>query len=159
MRLRRRCLLAGMVGLLLALPWLLWGGYALVALLRGEHFYHGLPTSYWRRQLAGPGNEWRHRRLTKAEAFPVVGTVLVCLNAGWKPMLTDPGALPVLADLMQDENPIVRHATILELADLPGEESDFLLKGALTDPSIFVQRQAATHLYARTNDAARADDR
>jgi hypothetical protein len=39
MRLRRRWVLVGLVRLVLALPVLLWGGYAMIALLRGEHFY------------------------------------------------------------------------------------------------------------------------
>jgi hypothetical protein len=157
MRLRRRSVLAGLAGLVLALPWLLWAGCAMIGLLRGEHFHRGLPSSFWRRQLIGRGEELHSFPLIVHDIHPWLGTILVSLNLGGeRPLLAAPGAVPVLAELMHDENPIVRHDAVVELGWIPGETAASLLREALTDPQPFVRDEAAGQLAARKNDAARA---
>jgi hypothetical protein len=145
----------GLVALPLAAVLLPWGWYAVPGLLRGEHFYEGLPSSYWRRQLTGSGNEWRSSRLRGGECFRLVGQVLFYLDWRGKPILADTSALPVLAELLHDQNPLVRHAAIQELGEIPGEEADHFLEQALADPHPFVQQQARGLLDARKRATAR----
>jgi hypothetical protein len=47
MKRRRLIWAAGLAALLLALPFLLWPGYAVDAVLQGQHFNRELPTSHW----------------------------------------------------------------------------------------------------------------
>jgi hypothetical protein len=85
--------------------------YGILGLLRGEHFFRGMPTSYWRREvvqgLSGHApsmiDRWVanvERRLglnPRAEAAPDAA-----LKEG------DPAAVPVLVDLLADKHEGVR---------------------------------------------------
>jgi hypothetical protein len=49
---KHRWLWASILLLLLVIgPLVPWGYYAAAGLVRGEHSYHGLPSSYWSRQV------------------------------------------------------------------------------------------------------------
>jgi hypothetical protein len=114
MRLRRRWKLAGLAGLL-ALPWLLWGGYAAVGVLRGQHLYHGLPSGYWASAV---------RRHEHHDDWLTAGPVWLreALGLGGIPAVLagDPAAVPVLLDLLRskDENVSV-HAELALRATRP----------------------------------------
>jgi hypothetical protein len=150
MRLRRRWVLAGLVGLVLALPWLLWGGYALLARIRGEHFYHGLPSSYWKQQLGNWGEgplgrmAWAPSELKNAAFY---------LGLGYPPAAPiatsgDPAVLPVLLDLLGDSDPFVREKAVTALNQFPRPVAGVIpaLVGALGDNSPAVRAQAASVL-------------
>jgi hypothetical protein len=105
MRLRRRWVLAGLAGLVLALLLLVWGGFALPALIQGEHFYYGLPSRLW----ADAVRRW-HRNNPR-QPRPVstwFGRWMLRLSSRAEPLVLrgDLAAVPVLSDLMQcrDEN-------------------------------------------------------
>ena len=122
-RLLRAVLLLGVVlaGALLALPgvrWPLWGR------LRGESFYRGRPTSYWRRLILDyPGQATLdHRQIPEdmqlgwdcAPATPVDSLRRVCglpYQLARLPYPFEenvPEAIPVLTELLRDGNPGVR---------------------------------------------------
>jgi hypothetical protein len=161
MRLRRRWVLAGLSGLVLALPWLLWGGYTLLALAHGEHFYHGLPTSYWRSRLAqtdgGLVPAW-------LRTFPKVLQAADYLGLGTDSApFTDVDALPMLADLLHDENITVRYRVVRALGPLGVQTESVgpLLKDAANDPSRDIRDLAAmnTHLIGAVGAARWAHSR
>jgi hypothetical protein len=105
MRLRRRWVLAGLAALVMTLPLLAWGGFALPALVQGEHFYCGLPSRLW----ADAVRRW-HRNNPR-QPRPVstwFGRWMLRLSSRAEPPVLrgDPAAVPVLSDLVQcrDEN-------------------------------------------------------
>jgi HEAT repeat protein len=99
--------LAGLVGLLLALRLLLWGAYAALALFHQEHFYHGLPSSHWERSAKAcfsPG----HAMPQWVPGFAVSAVRFFGL-AGKPPVLEgDPAALSVIDDLLRSDDARVR---------------------------------------------------
>jgi HEAT repeat protein len=152
-RLRRRWVLAGLVGLLLALPWLLWGTYALLALFRHEHFYHGLPSSYWERAVrAWPAAEppW----LDGAPPLLIALTDYLGL-LGKEPAVFRGGqaAVPVLGDLLRSRDPRVRRETARAVGNLGPEGSAaaraLLEAGALESGEDGDTRETPTGLIIR----------
>jgi HEAT repeat protein len=133
MRLRRRWVLAGLV---LALPWLLWGGYAGLALYHQEHFYHGLPSSYWERVVRAwspperPLPDWVPDRLAPlARYFGLNGSPAV--------LESDAAAVPVLDDLLRSEDARVRELaarTIFSIGPAASSAARGLLIAAALDP-------------------------
>jgi hypothetical protein len=113
---RRRLLWAGgiLAGLLVGVPVLLWSGYAALALMRHEHFYHGLPSSWWRRQFtwrrgyheedgsySSSGYE-RFDRLSRSWIGPVTNYLGISQPPNGFAIFSDPAAAPVLCDLIRD---------------------------------------------------------
>jgi hypothetical protein len=147
MRLRGRWLLVGMAGLVLTLPWLVWGGYAALALLRREHFYHALPSSHWATAVA---------RWDRVSSLPAQGSSawheawLVYLGLGGEPAVLkgDPEAVPVLADLVRtgQERVRCRAAWALGSSGPVAEEAVSVLVEALADTSPHVRAHAARAL-------------
>jgi HEAT repeat protein len=110
-----------MIGLLLALPWLLWAAYALLAILRHEHFFHGLPSSYWAERVhrwPAPEPMWLDgaptQAITVADYLGLRGKEPVVLTGG-------PGAVGVLCDLLHSPDPHVRREAARAVGAL-GEE-------------------------------------
>jgi hypothetical protein len=97
---RRLFYTLGLVAVLLALPFFLWTGYAVVAELQGQHFYRGLPTSLWAKAV--------RRRVRQEKDWLSVGPVWLreAVGLGGVPAVLkpDPAAVPVLADLLADED-------------------------------------------------------
>src|SRR5437870_5216055 len=154
MRLRRRWLLAVLAGLVLALPLLLWTGYAVLALLGHEHFYHGLPTSYWS-MVVRRANEDSDRAMAAGclgPAPPVsrLDELLESVGLGWGSGILngDPATVPVLADLLGDDDQEVRWmaATALGAIGPPAETAVPALTRALGDPYYLVRWTSADAL-------------
>jgi HEAT repeat protein len=129
---RKRLLRAGgiLAGLLVGVPLLLWGGYAVLALVRQEHFYHGLPSSWWRRQFewrSGYNEEdglvyetrgyQRYDRLSGTWVGPVTDYLGISLETGTI-LFKDPAATPVLFDFIRDGNVDTRLRIAARFADL-----------------------------------------
>jgi hypothetical protein len=98
-------MLAGLAGLMLTLPLLVWSCFTLLALVQGEHFYYGLPSRFWAEAV----RRW-HRNNTR-QPRPVttrLGRWMVRHKALAEPLVLrgDPAAVPALSDLMRcrDEN-------------------------------------------------------
>jgi hypothetical protein len=141
-----------------------------IGLLSNENFYKGRPTSYWSRYLekrvkdhyadarwasnvnritkdfylsgqALPGHE-----LTKnSESIPVRFEVL--MEELPKPV-TDPAAIPVLTQLLQDGSPEVRWAAVFALGKVRSQTQRILpaVVAMLKDDNIYVRRGAADAL-------------
>jgi hypothetical protein len=103
-----------LAGAVVAVPCLLWSGYAVLALLRHEHFYHGLPSSWWRRQLTLMAPEWTPNgdvevgryakfagKLSASRFAPVTEYLGLSLGSVGGPY-KDPAAAGVLCDLVRD---------------------------------------------------------
>jgi HEAT repeat protein len=115
---RRRLLWVGgiLAGLLVGLPVLLWSGYAALALYRHEHFYHGLPSSWWRRQVTRLGLHWvtpppptgtgRYLHvalaLSQSRFAPVTNYLGISQLPDGTGLFGDPAAAPVLCDFIRD---------------------------------------------------------
>jgi hypothetical protein len=103
---RKRLLWVGgiLAGLLVGVPVLLWGGFAVLALLRHEHFYHGLPSSWWLSRI----NRFSE---TQAAWGPVLRSplapVLEYTGVAFRPdkvsLWRDPAAADVLCDFIRDD--------------------------------------------------------
>jgi HEAT repeat protein len=146
---RRRLLwIAGILaGLLLGVPLLLWGGYAVLALLRQEHFFHGLPSSYWRRRVA----EWK-RDGNAAEAWSASrwgrAAKYFGLAEPTPKLWEDPAAAPMLCDIVRDGDPAERlwAATCLSALGMGAETAVPELIAALNDDP--EERQQTDHVWA-----------
>jgi hypothetical protein len=140
--------------------WWLWGH------LRGEAMYRGKPTSYWR----GPVKEWQRMLKAYAQASvsrsrprrpppppppPPTTAEVVRAWAGrfftrsivWPPT-HDPAAVPVLVQLLSDDDPEVRDYAALTLGDC-GPAATAALPGlteALRDDDPEVRHSAAVSL-------------
>jgi hypothetical protein len=113
---RKRLVWAGgiLAGVLVGVPVLLWSGYALLALLRQEHFYHGLPSGWWRGQFARwrgyndetakieHGDYERIDRLSRSWVGPVTDYFAISQPLNGFAIFYDPAAAPVLCDLVRD---------------------------------------------------------
>jgi hypothetical protein len=131
---RKRLLWAGgiLAGLLVGVPVLLWSGYAVLALLRHEHFYHALPSSWWRRQVTLMRPYWdpnrgffvdgRYFAFTKTLASSRLGPVTdyfgLSTPANTGIALQDPAAAGVLCDLVQDGDAPLRYNSSYLLASM-----------------------------------------
>jgi hypothetical protein len=111
---------------------------------RGEPFFHGMPSSYWRNAV----RRWNN----KPDEFPWWNAVQDLLGADTKPSVLsdaeDPAAIPILLCLVQDEHEAVQIAAVHALDRLqPGApETVPLLVEALNDPNPVVRYWAATLL-------------
>jgi hypothetical protein len=125
--------------------------------LRGEAFYRGRPTSYWKAELidgqvscAGPYADVPHwvQRAPSGWA-ELIGRTTGSTPLSWPdvtPLLQrDPAAAPVLIDLLHDGDPGVRLFAAFVLENL-GEQANVAapaLVSALEDPHEGVRRRAA----------------
>jgi hypothetical protein len=103
--------------LLVGVPLLVWSGYAVLALLRHEHFYHGMPSSWWRwqytlirpKQVKGVNVETEYVKRAVALSGSAVGRVTDYIGISMNPSLpnffNDPEAAPVLCDFIRDGDP------------------------------------------------------
>jgi vesicle coat complex subunit len=90
--------------LLLALPLVPWGCYATLGVIRGERFYHGLPTSYWREMVKqGPVSlpTWSPACVRRSFAYFGAGNAFILGDR-------DYAAIPVTLELLKDEDAEVR---------------------------------------------------
>jgi HEAT repeat protein len=119
---------------------LLWVALGLVALLaaavpvsyyislraRGEHFYGGRPTSYWSRQVREWIKDWqRGQRWTPPWPERVLHFLRFRSDIRIPAVLQDvsPGLLPVLSDLVEDEDRDVRLWALRHLAVIDSDSS------------------------------------
>jgi hypothetical protein len=113
-------------------------GYYLYAWSRGDHFFRARPTRYWRselREFAKNPDQWSQpwpdRLLDFIGATP---------RPGWPGVMgQDPAAVPVLIDLVTDDDEHVRHAAL---------DSLMLLGPAATAAVPAVRQATATDGYA-----------
>jgi hypothetical protein len=139
-----------LAALLVVFPFLLWGGYAAVAVLQGQHFFRGLPSSYWARRV---------RRLSDAalqgnlpppawwEAHLPSGVVAALADFGIGDrvsLLWNAAAIPVLLDLLKDPDEQIRWlaARALGWTGCPVKEARSALVDALRDRSEKVREEA-----------------
>jgi hypothetical protein len=101
---RKRLLWAGgiLAGLLIGVPVLLWSGYAVLALLRHEHFYHGMPASWW-----GHVTFWRGDhldlalRLSRSRIGRVTDYLGISEPLSARDMFENPDLAPILCDFVR----------------------------------------------------------
>jgi hypothetical protein len=79
------------------------GYYAFFAWIRREHFYHGLPTSYW--YLAIKSEE--HTGQKSNQGFLLLRDLLLRFGVGGPLLQADDAAIPVLLDLLAERDPYV----------------------------------------------------
>ena len=93
------------VAFALLVPVFFWGILALPALLRREHFYHGRPTSHWSKEI----RKWLDNPVAWSPSWPDDW-----FGKSPQPAILghDPSATPVLIDLLQDKDPVVREMAI-----------------------------------------------
>jgi HEAT repeats len=156
----RRRIVRGLAAVALML--LLWGVFVLACLLRGEHFYLGRPTSYWRTTVRwwdwyyNPGSGGSNLRLHDVDELLFRDGP----GAGLSPAIYrgSPDAVPVLLDLLRDNDPKVREEAVWILAKV-GTASPAVvpaLAGALSDEHHWVGEAAADslhHLAQRSEEA------
>jgi HEAT repeat protein len=146
MKKRRFLMPAGILAILVGLPSILWGGYVAYHASRGEHFYRGLPSSYWR----GPVSRWAReepprlgRRLTWAPGW--LDRPLAYLGLVGEPAVLsrDPRAVPVLIDLLKDMDNAVRKEAIEALGrnGLAASQAVPALLVAFEGPAISVRHR------------------
>jgi HEAT repeat protein len=148
MRRKRRWLWVGvLLALLIVGPVLPWGYYAVVGLWRDEHFYHGLPSSYW----ASKVGQFDQRLGAGRRPLGIPDKLLIFLG------VTDEMGLPAviagsdaavraLSDLLQDENEEVRRSACAALGNGHTEEAFPVLVQALHNRSFAVRMDAARGL-------------
>lgn len=111
---------------------------------QGEHFFHGMPTSYWRNAIRqwnrGPDEvRWWNRALNwlGVDGKPTV------LNDG-----EDPAAIPILLCLVKDEEEAIQIAVgyALDRLEPTAQETVPLLVESLKDQNPVVRYWAATLL-------------
>jgi hypothetical protein len=108
--------------ILLAIP----GYWVLPGLVRHEHFYHGLPSSYWTSDIR---NRIERDERRKAGQFSLLDELGSLASRGTKPSVLrgDPAAVPVLIEVLADADPAVRIAAFRALAWAQGWADDFSL--------------------------------
>jgi hypothetical protein len=118
---RKRLLWAGgiLAGLLVGVPVLLWGSYAVLALLRHEHFYHGMPSSYWRWQ----SEHWRKGMMvwpawSRFLSKRVTDYFALSVSPGGTTFFDDPDAGPILCDFVRDRDPRLRLLALQSLSTM-----------------------------------------
>jgi hypothetical protein len=145
---RRGLLWRGVVlaAVLLAVELLPWGWYAVPGLLRGEHFYRALPTSYWRKCA----RDWlAHAPPGRSSGPALLGRLAgyLGLNRASPPVLNDRAAVPVLVDLLDESDPDVRAWAANTVGIGPaGAEAVPALIAALSDPDWRVRSNAMDSL-------------
>jgi hypothetical protein len=134
--------------------------YYLWTRLHGEHFYRGLPTSYWSHQVKSYATDpmnWSPSWEEKALGFLFSGEP----DTGMPAVLSgEAAAFPVLADLVQSAAPGVREQAIATLGSMGRSSSEGLqlrirvvLLQAMTDETASVRYRAVGALeVARFSD-------
>jgi HEAT repeat protein len=149
---RRLLWTVALAAFLLSLPFLLWGGYAAVGLVRGQHFYRGFPSGYWARVLRGlPDDNSSGQPKTPAwwEGWlpAQLNTMLADLGATGDPAVLkgDPAAVPVLTDLLRYPDVAERARATLGISRVgpPAKPAVPALLDALGDDSQQVRSYAA----------------
>ncbi len=148
----KRRILWACIGLLAILAALLvpWGIYFLPAYVRGEHFYRGRPTSYW----SGEIKRWRESGDPDQYEAPLLDKVLNFLSNEVRTTVpavrnsSDPAAIRVLIDLLEDDDSHVRLWAQHDLAviDSRSEEAVARFVAALKDPNPDIRGLGATFL-------------
>jgi hypothetical protein len=115
-------LVVALLLLLLAIP----GYWVVPGLIRQERFYHGLPSSYWASAI-GTWIERAGRKIAGKASF--LDELESFVNIGTKPSVLDgdPGAVPVLLELLAGPETPVRIAAFSGLALAQGWVDNFSL--------------------------------
>jgi HEAT repeat protein len=118
--------------------------YILVGLYRGQAFYRGMPSCYWRLQL----RKWAEENFPGlTEPRPLLERACdFCFPAGG--FEDDPAAVPVLAELLRDYDWRVRYAAANALNRIGprAEPAVPALAMAISDPEPFVREEAVSAL-------------
>jgi HEAT repeat protein len=119
----------GLVALVAALP----PAYYLWARMRGEHFFFARPTSYWRGQI----HQWVGRAWSPPAPERVLFAFGLQKDIGQPAILGgSPSALPVLLDLVRDEDVTTSELAIHAIGDLGSAASAAIpaIEEAARDP-------------------------
>jgi HEAT repeat protein len=129
--------LAIVVGVLVTLALLLIPRMTLLGFIRGESFYKGRPTSYWKEEIKHAIDANKPRPASYLDR-------LIRRNEAGFPQLGEPGALPVLAELLSDPDVEVRWHAAGALIDKGSWAEPVLprLKELLRDDDPRVRRTA-----------------
>jgi hypothetical protein len=93
-----------------------WTYYVALGLRRGDHFYHGVPTTYWRKAVSDYILEYTWAR---PPSLPVRLLRRLCPSSARPSILNgDVAAVPVLADLLQDNDGRVRTLACIALGEI-----------------------------------------
>jgi hypothetical protein len=133
--------------LLLAAPFAPWMYVAIKGWARGEHFYHGLPSSHWSEAIkqawsGSPPNglPWSWRWLDSPQAY--LGP------RGDGGAMADPAAVPVILDLLGDPDDFVQGMAATGLGELqPPEQITPALVALLHHPEARRRAGACSVLY------------
>jgi hypothetical protein len=108
--------------LLLAIP----GYWVVPGLIRHEHFYDGFPSSHWTSVIRNWIERDERRKAGQVSLVDVLGSLA---SRGTKPSVLrgDPGAVPVLLEILADPETPVRIAAFRGLACAEGWADDFSL--------------------------------
>jgi hypothetical protein len=109
----------GLTALIVILPFLPWAYYIAAGLIRGEHFYGWLPSSYWSRAI----RSWHDRKTpnpTRTTAWLHRIQSYLFRDARPSVLKGEDGSIPVLIDLFRDREPDVRLAALSAAASIPG---------------------------------------
>jgi HEAT repeats len=152
--------------LCLALVFLVWAGllyppfhWRLIGWMRGEAFYQGRPTSYWRQKI----QQYQHSTMEERQASHDhwMRKVEEFLGLQSNDLLKHPytelnnpsavdnsAAVPVLLQLLQDSDPLIRGTAALEIANYrrPTGPAIPILIDLLEDPDPYVRASAAMSL-------------
>jgi len=152
---RKRLLAWGLFFVLLAAflycPSIRW---PLVGLIRNERHYRSLPVSYWRHKIIADA-EARER---EGGLFGHAGALFnrVTGNAGPDPPIPegDPGAIPMLLELLDDKDPRVRAGATYALSFRPPDDKVMtaLLK-VMNDQDAKVRKEAVDSMGRLGSDA------
>jgi hypothetical protein len=144
MRLPGQWVAMGLGAALLGLPLVFWGGYSALALYRGEHFYHGLPSSAW----ASAVERWH--RSPGAASGSTAWLRYLGLRGEPSVLKSDRAAVPVLCDLLRDSQENVRRRATEALGRMgaPALAAVPALLEALSEESVPVRSGAAKALLA-----------
>jgi HEAT repeat protein len=116
MRRKRRWLwVSVLLALLVAGPFLPWAYLLAAGLARGEHFYHGLPSSYWSVVIQRRDRDLRLWHLPWSTRW--LNWLQNYVGQGNEPAVVkdDPAAALVLVDLLRDKDPRVQDRAALLL--------------------------------------------
>jgi hypothetical protein len=114
--------------------------FRMVGSMGKESSYRNKPTSYWSKKLQEP--------IVRREVWQGHVKILKDVDPAADLRHGDPDAIPVLVELMKDNNSIVRQEAILILARIgsPARQAIPALQQALSDPDEQVRARAATAL-------------
>jgi hypothetical protein len=121
----------------------------LVGWLRGEAVYRGRPTSYWRQASQRRIEQLWVMAYTDGSAHRAIAEVfgLHCDPAS-NDVCGDPAALPVLAEMLRDNDPAVRKWAVTAVGSVrgAGPTPALMLADVLKDNDVLVRCRAARQL-------------